>query len=87
MKAARKPYQFKPWRRMSPTHADIHPLARRPGQRSRPAGDEVRVLTCEWIWFDPAPHTADRTTLDVDIDPSAPERYLVDTSLLPRSAG
>jgi hypothetical protein len=37
--------------------------------------------------FDPAPHIADRKTLDAYIDPVRPERYLVDTSKLPRSAG
>ena len=48
--------------------------------------DEVRVLTSEPIWFDPTPHLENRKTLDVYVDPTRPERYLVDISFLPRLA-
>ena len=49
--------------------------------------DEVRVLTSDPIWFDPTPHLENRKTLDVYVDPTRPERYLVDISFLPRLAG
>jgi hypothetical protein len=65
---------------MSPTHPHSHrPLADRATFTTPPA--MRRALTCERIWFDPAPHIADRKTLDVDIDPVAPERYLVAAAL------
>jgi hypothetical protein len=49
--------------------------------------DEVRVLISDPIWFDPTPHLENRKTLDVYVDPTRPERYLVDISFLPRLAG
>ena len=47
--------------------------------------NKVRVLGSEYIWFDPEPYLGDRRAIDVYLDPEDPERYLVDTSFLPRS--
>jgi len=51
------------------------------------ARNEVRVLTSEAVWFDPAPDLEARDALDVYVDPKRPERYLVDLSFLPRKDG
>jgi hypothetical protein len=48
--------------------------------------NEVRVLTSEDVWFDPAPYLEDHDPLDVYLDPERPDRYLVDLSFLPRLA-
>lgn len=53
---------------------DVHDAAR----------NEMRVLTSEAVWFDPAPYLESRDVLDVYVDPNRPERYLVDVSFLPR---
>jgi hypothetical protein len=45
--------------------------ARRPCHPST-SGAWHALLTSKPIWFDPAPHIADRKTLDVDIDPVRP---------------
>lgn len=50
------------------------------------ARDEVRVLHSEYVWFDPAPYLERRDVLDVYLDPTRRERYLVDLSFLPRRA-
>lgn len=52
-----------------------------------PARNEVRVLTSEYVWFDPGSYLERRDALDVYVDPKRSDRYLVDLSFLPRPAG
>lgn len=51
-----------------------------------PLRNEVRVLTSEDIWFDPAPYLEGREFVDVYVDPNRPKRYYVDVSFLPQLA-
>jgi Protein of unknown function (DUF3592) len=51
-----------------------------------PAENQVRVLTSDYVWFDPTPYLEGRKSLNVYVDRHDRERYLVDISFLPRLA-